>query len=360
MPTQVPGDRRQKASSCRANEGSIRRSSRGHLVIAGCSSGTHLAGQVAQQCLENLSSAGFARHPTHLANIDYRFENSETCIRLGAEVEGADAYVIQALCDPASDQSADDNYIALLAAGRAMREYGAAHVTAVIPYLAYGRQDKPSEGEREPVTARLMADLTVAAGYDRVMTWHPHCGQLRGFYGGLPVHFLDPLPYFQEVFAAFAGRDDSIVVAPDAGAAKLAIRVANNLDLRFAVGAKHRPARDTVEMGEIAGDFRRVHTALVVEDELGTGGTAAGLVARLFEKIGVQEIRLAVSHNRCLDSAEDRLRSLNRNQGLAELVVTDSIPQTRAFRDLEFLRVHSLAEPVSAAITNIHMGAGLR
>jgi ribose-phosphate pyrophosphokinase len=203
-----------------------------------------------------------------------------------------------------------------------------------------------------------MADLTVAAGYDRVMTWHPHCGQLRGFYGGLPVHFLDPLPYFQQAFAAFAGRDDSIVVAPDPGAAKLAIRVADSLGLRFAVGAKHRPARDIVEMGEIAGDFRRIHTALVVEDELGTGGTAAALVARLFDKIGVREIRLAVSHNRCLDSAEDRLRSLNQNQGLVELVVTDSIPQTRAFRDLEFLSVHSLADALSVAITSIHVGTG--
>ena len=329
---------------------------RGRLIVAACRSGAHLSGGIADRCRETglRTGEGFTVH--HESPVDFCFHNSETCVRLAADVDGADVYICQCLCDPASGRSVDDNYLALLIAARAFREYGAGHVTAVVPYLAYGRQDKPTGGSREPVTARLMADLTISAGADRLITWHPHCGQLRGFYGGMPVHFLSPLALFEEALFDFTGRDDAIVVAPDAGAARLAMDLATALGIRFAVGVKTRPGRDRPEIAQIAGDFEGANVALVVDDELGTGGTLSGLVEKLIREHGVEEVHLAVSHNRCVDVALDRLIQLHRASGLERVLVTDSVPQTDAFRQLPFLWVLGLADPLSEVITGIHSG----
>ena len=122
-------------------------SSRGRLLIASCRSGTYLARRVLQRYRELLAQTGGDDGILHLEDIDYRFANGETCVRLDQHVGGYDVFLFQCLVDPASDHnhSIDHNYMAFLIAARTFREHGANHITAVLPYLAYGRQDKPTD-----------------------------------------------------------------------------------------------------------------------------------------------------------------------------------------------------------------------
>jgi ribose-phosphate pyrophosphokinase len=215
--------------------------SRGGVVIAACRSADYVAREVARQYKAQEAMDARSGAPVYLDNIDLQFSDGETCVRLDRSVKGCDAFLIQALLDPTSERCVDENYMAFLVAARALREWGAEHVTAVLPYLAYARQDKPSRGQREPTTAKLTADLAIEAGIDRLVTWHPHSPRVSGFYDRVSVDILDPLPLFVAEFNRFWSRDDVIVVAPDAGAYELVKRFSQALNLKSAVASKRRP-----------------------------------------------------------------------------------------------------------------------
>jgi ribose-phosphate pyrophosphokinase len=329
-------------------------SPRGRLLIASCRSGAELARKVIERYRHLLSEYGAEGELLSLHDIDYQFANGETCVRLDRHVGGYDVFVFQSLADPTSQQSVDHNYMAFLIAARTFREHGANHVTAVLPYLAYGRQDKPTEFMREPTTARLMADLAIAAGVDRLITWHPHCGQLRGFYGSIPANMLSSLPLFVETFDRFRDQRDVIGVAPDAGASKLVMTFCRALGLNSAIASKHRPQADKAVITQIVGDLAGKTTAIILDDELSTGGTIYALVKMLVEEKGIEQVYVAVSHNRCVPVACERLLELHTDYGLKEVIVTNSIPQTQEFESLPFLSIKSLSDTLGRTINRIH------
>ncbi|MFW6180535.1 MAG: ribose-phosphate pyrophosphokinase-like domain-containing protein, partial [Spirochaetota bacterium] len=177
----------------------LRSSGRGELLIAACRSGSVLAEKTVRCYNQRYGrrdgegsregrAGGEGPAVRHELNVDRSFSDSETGVRIQSQVSGADVFLFQGLYDPPRATPVDQNYLSFLIAARAFREHGARHVTAVLPYLAYGRQDKPTRFTREPTTARLMADLSSCAGIDRLVTWHPHSQQARGFYGTTPVH----------------------------------------------------------------------------------------------------------------------------------------------------------------------------
>ena len=329
-------------------------SPRGRLLIASCRSGAALAERIVSRYEELLAEGGASRDVAYLEAVDFQFSDGETCVRLGADVSGHDVFLIQALSDPGSGRSVDDNYMAFLIAARAFREWGANQVTGVLPYLAYARQDKPTRSKREPTTAELMADLSIEAGLDRVVVWDPHTGRINGFYGNVPVDGLRPLRLLERTYHSFRGRDAVIAVAPDAGASKLITRFARRLGLSSAVAAKHRPRPEEAEVSEIMGDFAGKRVAIVLDDMINTGGTVEATITKLVEEHGLEEIRLAVSHNLCSDEALKRLSKLNDSYGLRQVVVTDSIPQTDPYVELPFLTVQSLSDPLARVINRIH------
>lgn len=323
-------------------------------MIASCRSGAALAGRVVSRYEDLLAERGAAREVPYLEAVDFQFSDGETCVRLGADVSGHDVFLLQALYDPGSDRSVDENYLAFLIAARAFREWGASQVTGVLPYLAYARQDKPTRSKREPTTAELMADLSIEAGVDRLVVWHPHTDRIHGFYGSVPVDGLRPLPFLERIHHAFRGQDGVVAVAPDAGASKLITRFARGLGISSAVAAKHRPQPEEAEVSEIMGDFAGKRVAIVLDDMINTGGTVEATVTKLVEDHGVEEVYLAVSHNLCSREALERITKLHRRYGLKRVVVTDSIPQTKAYTDLGFLKVRSLDDPLARVINRIH------
>lgn len=329
-------------------------SPRGPLMIAGCCSGSGLSAKVVQRYNELLKESGSEVTLLHTENIDKRFTDGETCVRLDCHVGGCDVFLIQALFDPTSSISIDQNYMAFLIAARTFRENGASHVTGVLPYLAYARQDKPTKFTREATTAKLMADLAIQAGIDRMLVWDPHCDQIRGFYGSMPVNMLESLTLFIEEFSRFRGRQDVIVVAPDAGASKFVTHFGRALDLKCAIASKYRPRPEEVVISEIIGDFAGKKTAIVLDDMISGGGTMCSLIEKLSKEKGIQEVYLGVSHNLCVGKARGRLSEMRAKYGLKEVVVTNSIPQTEEFRSLPFVKVKCLSDTLSRAINRIH------
>lgn len=328
-------------------------STRGRLLIAGCRAGSYLSKRVAARYRDLLREADSDADLLELEDIDSRFSDTETCVRLEAHVSGYDVFLFQALLDPVSGSSVSENYMALLIAARTFREHGANHVTAVLPYLAYARQDKPTKFRREPTTAKLMADLTVEAGIDRAVMWNPHCDQIRGFYGAIPVHVLEPLAVFRDEFGRFADRDDVIAVAPDVGASKLITHFGRALNLKCAVASKYRPTPQEVVISEIIGDLADKRIAVVLDDMISGAGTVEALIKKLVRDTDIEEVYLGASHNLCVGPARERLVELHEHHRLKEVVITNSIPQTQEFR-LPFVKVVCLSDALSRTINRIH------
>jgi ribose-phosphate pyrophosphokinase len=331
----------------------------GRLVLASCRSGSGLARRVVEQLRQQIPTEPSHHELVYLENVDDRFSDSETRVRLGESVEEADLFLFQGLHNPASGRSIDENVMAFLIAARAAREWGASRITAVLPYLAYARQDKPTPSHREPATARLISDLTRIAGVDQVVTWHPHKAHLQALFSPIAVHTLDPWPLFVEIFRAYAGRPDVILVSPDAGAAKFVTKVGRQLGLHSAIASKYRPQPEEAAIQELIGDFSCKQTAIILDDMVSSGGTVYALARELAGK-GIQEIRLGVSHNLCLAAARQRLQELHSQANLVEFVATNSISQTGAFLNLSFFRVVDLSGIFAQVILQMHANQPLR
>ncbi|MDX1688360.1 MAG: ribose-phosphate diphosphokinase [Candidatus Promineifilaceae bacterium] len=334
------------------------RSPRGDLMIASCRSGLPLARRIVERLrVREEAERGDGERGTEvgfLEGIDTQFSDTETVVRLDADVSGKDVFLLQALYDPTSERGIDENYMAFFTAARACREWGANHVTAILPYLAYARQDKPSLSRREPTTAKLTADFAIAAGIDRLITWHPHLRQIHGFYGGTPLHVLDALGFFVEAYREYDGREDVIMVAPDAGATKFVMACGRALDLSCAVGSKYRPRPEEAVLTDVMGDTAGKRVAIVIDDMISSGGTAEALIQKLIEETEIEEVHLGVSHNLCLPAARERLEELHQAYHLQEVMVTNTIPQTEAFRSLPFLDVRDLSDVLADVILRVH------
>ena len=327
---------------------------RGRMLLASCRSGNSFAKKVHRSCRDLLSEEGSEVQIPFLEKIDFQFSDGETCVRLDQDVNGRDIFLFQALSNPLQEASINHHYLALMIAARTFREWGANHVTGVVPYLAYTRQDKPTRFEREPTTVELMADLSIEAGLDRLVTWHPHMERVHGYYGSVPVNALSSLGLFRQQFEDFADREDVIAVAPDSGALKFIMDFARSLNISSAVAAKYRPRPEKAVVSEIMGDFEGQQTAVILDDMINTGGTVSAAVKKLVRDHGIEEVYLGVSHNLGSDQALERLRILHQDFQLEEVVVTDSIPQRQEFLELPFTRVVSLAEPLCTVINRIH------
>lgn len=326
-------------------------SPRGKLLIAACSSGNAFAESVLKSFKKSFSLKGNSEAPLFLGGIDFRFGDSETCVRLNADVSGCDVFLFQGLYDHEAGGSVDRNLMALFAATRAFREWGARHVTVIAPYFAYARQDKPSRSMREPTTARLVADLMVEAGMDRIITVHPHV-PIHAFFGKIPINSIETVDLFTEEFSSFKGSEDVIAVAPDGGALKFVSRFSGALSIKTAVALKKRSSDGSVS-SELVGEMKGKKIAIILDDMISSGETIHVLV-RMLAEMSVPQIIVGATHNLCMESARARLVDLHSRWNLIKVIVTDSIAQSDPFLSLPFLRVRTLADILCKLINRIH------
>jgi ribose-phosphate pyrophosphokinase len=327
---------------------------RGRLLISGCRSAAGVVQRVVDRYGELLKRSGSESDVLYLDQIDRQFKDSETLVRLERHVGGYDVFLFQCLFDASMDTSVDENYMAFIIAVRTFKEHGANRITGVLPYLAYARQDKPTKFMREPTTAQLMADLSIQAGMDHLVTWHPHSDPIYGFYGKTPIKVLDPLSLFTKEFERFRDQTDVIAVAPDAGASNLITHFCRRLNINGAIASKHRPRPEEASITEVIGDFTRKRTAIVIDDIIGSAGTLYELVRKLADEKNMKEIYVAASHSLCVGSAIERLKELHSRYRLRKLIITDSIPQRESILTLPFVTIRSLADDLCRTINRIH------
>jgi ribose-phosphate pyrophosphokinase len=272
----------------------------------------------------------------------FKFSNDETFVKILENVREKDVFLIQPIAVPVND-----NLVELLIMIDAMRRASAGRITTVIPYYAYGRTDKKDQ-PRVAITARLIADCISMAGADRVLTMNLHAGQIQGFFN-IPLDELSAIPLLANNFKE-RNLKDLVVVAPDVGAARRARNIADLLGAPIAIIEKQRLGNDDrAEAVSLIGSVEGSN-ALLVDDEILTGGTMVSAAALLKEK-GALDVYCCAVHPLLSGAASERLR----DSELKEIVVTDTlpVPQEKQFGDLKVLSVASI---LGEAIHRIHSG----
>ncbi|HLX32486.1 MAG TPA: ribose-phosphate pyrophosphokinase [Gaiellaceae bacterium] len=268
------------------------------------------------------------------------FPNDETYCRYLESIRGADVFLVQTGCPPV-----DKNLMELVLMIQAAKLASAKRITAVIPWFPYSRQDRKAK-PREPISARLVADMLHLAGVDRVLTMDLHAGQIQGFFT-IPVDHMTALQLFATHFRDLGLTGDGVVaVAPDAGRAKHAVRFAEMIEASFAIMHKMRVAADKVEVTEVTG---KVHgkIAIVGDDVSTTGGTLiAG--ARALKECGATEVNVFVTHALFSGPALENLG----NSEIDRIVVTDSVPIDPRSRP-DNMTVLSVSGLLAEAIMNV-------
>jgi ribose-phosphate pyrophosphokinase len=268
------------------------------------------------------------------------FPDGELHVELQESVRGEDVYIIQPTSPPA-----EKHLLELLLLADAARRAGAARLTAVVPYFGYARQDRRASG-REAVGARLVANLLESGGLlQRVVTVDVHTEAIEAFFG-IPLEHLSAVPMLIESVRPYISTD-SVIVAPDMGAAELAERYAEPLELPVAVVHKARISGTEVSVGSVTGEVEG-KKPIVVDDMISTGGTQKAAIDALLEAGSEPEITVSTSHGLFAGSAEEDLR----DAPIERFIVTDSVPPPEGL-GLP-LEVVSLAPLLASAIDRLH------
>jgi ribose-phosphate pyrophosphokinase len=272
------------------------------------------------------------------------FANGEIYVRYEESVRGADVFLVQSTSRPVND-----SLIELLIMINAAKLASAHRITAVIPWYGYSRQDKKS-APREPITAKLVAELLEAAGVDRVLTMDLHAGQVQGFFN-VPVDHMTALPMFVDHFRERVYDGDIaerlVVVSPDAGRAKLANHFAERLGATLAVLTKQRPDHNEAEITLLIGDVAG-RCAILIDDIIDTAGTL-GAGARVVKDAGATRVFAAATHALLSDSAVERLRE----SVIEEVVLTDTVPLPGQAIEAEMFRVLSVDRILADSVHNV-------
>ncbi len=286
------------------------------------------------------------RMDTRLGNalVD-KFKNQECRIEIRENVRGAEVFVIQSVCQAPNGNSVNDSLMELLIMIDALRRASAYRITAVVPYYGYAKQDKKTKG-REPITAKLVANLIEKAGAARLVTLDLHAAQIQGFFD-LPVDNLVAAPTLCGYLKSQGLEgDDIVVVSPDAGGVPRAENFAKRLRSSLAIVFKRRPEPDVSEVTEIVGDVRG-KIAVVVDDMISTGGTLAKAAEALIAR-GATKVITCATHG---IFAGDAIRVLSESP-IEKIIVTNTLPNNEALFGPKF-KVLSIAQILADAIKRI-------
>lgn len=269
-----------------------------------------------------------------------KFANGEIYARYANSVRGDSVYLMQSVSGEVNDALME-----LLIMADAAKRASARSVTAVLTHYGYARQDKKSAA-REPITAKLVANLYEAAGVDRIITIDLHQGQIQGFFD-IPVNHLTALPLFADYFNNKGfDKEKLVVVSPDIGRAKAAKKLADLMDCSIAIMHKGRPQHNVAEITSVIGDVKG-KTCIINDDMIDTAGSiTAGIKA--LKELGAGDIYVSATHGLLSGPAIERIE----NSEIKEVVVTDSVPVPVEKRGTK-VKVISVAPLFAQAINNV-------
>jgi len=271
-----------------------------------------------------------------------KFMNGEIRVKIEENVRGVDVFVAQPTCSPVNDYLME-----LLLMIDALKRASAQRVTAVIPYYGYARQDRKVTG-REPISAKLVANLLTTAGANRVLTMDLHAGQIQGFFD-IPVDHLEAVKIMADYFSNL-GLKNMAVVSPDVGGAARARAFAEELKrVPLTIITKRRPQPDVSEVEEVVGEVEG-KIAIMIDDMILTGGSLTHGAEALIQR-GAKEVYACATHAILCGPAAERLQS----SSISQIVVTNTIPLEKEKR-IPKIKILSIAPLIGEAIKRIHQG----
>ncbi len=290
--------------------------------------------QLAKEISENIGI------PMGKAGVD-KFSDGEIAINIEESVRCADVFVIQPVCPPVND-----NLMELLILMDALKRASADSITAVLPYYGYARQDRKTKA-RDPITAKLVADLISTAGANRILAMDLHAAQIQGYFD-IPVDHLLGAPILAEHFIEKDLRD-TVVVSPDVGSVSRARYFADRLDLPIAIVDKRRPRANVAEAMNVIGEIRD-RNAILIDDIIDTGGSITE-AANVLQKLGAKKIIACCTHAVFSGPAMERIE----NSAIGEMIILNTIPLAKE-KASDNITVLSVAPIFAEAITRIYEG----
>ncbi len=276
-----------------------------------------------------------------------RFPCGEIYTRVKDNVRGKSVFIVQT-----GTHNVNEDLMELFIMIDAMKRASAKSITAVIPHLPYARQDRKA-ASREPISARLVADLLTVAGVNRIITMDLHSDQIQGFFN-IPVDHLTAMPLFANYIKSKKIKNP-IIVAPDTGRAKLSKKFADRIGAPLAIIHKQRPEHSKSEVVHVVGDVKG-KTVIIVDDMIDTAGTATNGVSALLSLGAEKEVYLMATHALLSGPAVERIK----NSGIKEVVVTDSVlvPPEKQFPALKVISIAPLlAETIKRAYDNLSISS---
>lgn len=267
-----------------------------------------------------------------------KFSDGEISVNLWETVRGMDCYIVQSTCDPVND-----NLMEILIMIDAMKRASAGRINAVIPYYGYARQDRKAKA-RDPITAKLVADMLVAAGADRVLTMDLHAAQIQGYFD-IPVDHLVGMPILAKYFAE-KNMENVVVVSPDHGSVPRARNMAQILNCPIAIVDKRRPEPNKSEIMNIIGDIEGKN-CILMDDMIDTAGTITN-AANALKNLGALSVNACATHAVLSGPAIERIQS----SAIEELVLLNTIPLPEE-KKTDKMKVISVAPLFAEAMTRV-------
>ena len=268
-----------------------------------------------------------------------KFSDGEISVSIWESVRDKDVFIIQSTGNPVND-----NLMELLIMVDAMKRASAGSINAVIPYYGYARQDRKAKA-RDPITAKLVADLLVAAGVDRVITMDLHANQIQGYFD-IPVDHMIGLPTLTEYFIK-KEMEDVVIVSPDHGSVPRARNMAERMNCPIAIVDKRRPEPNKSEIMNIIGDIKGKN-CIILDDMIDTAGTITN-AANAIKDMGAKEVYACATHGVLSGPAIERIQ----NSPIKELTILDTIPLTND-KKLDKINVLPVAPVFTEAIARIY------
>lgn len=268
------------------------------------------------------------------------FSDFEISVDIGETVRGADVYVVQSTCSPAND-----NLMEVLIMIDALKRASAGRINVVLPYYGYARQDRKTRA-REPITAKLVADLLETAGTDRVIAMDLHAGQIQGYFD-IPVDHLSGMSILADYFKKALANEAAVVASPDLGGVTRARKFANILDLPIVIIEKRRPRANVAEVMNVIGDVEG-KSVILCDDIIDTGGTITN-ASNVLKERGAKKIYGCATHGVLSGPAVSRIEE----SSLEKFVITDTIPLPDSKR-ISKIEVVSVAPMLAEAMRRIN------
>ncbi len=247
------------------------------------------------------------------------FSDGEVYCRYADSIRGADLFIVQSTCGSESEGlTVNDALMELMVMVHAAKHASAHRIIAVTPWYGYSRQDKKS-APREPISARLVAELLETAGIDRLVAMDLHAGQMQGFFSK-PVDHMTAMPILTQFVHDQLAGDEIVIVAPDIGRAKLVSKFAQKVGAPYALLEKERPAHQVAEIGYVIGDVKG-KVAVIVDDIIDTGGTLSAAAQTVLDE-GASKVHAVATHGVFSGNAFETLAASQ----LSSIVVTDTVP----------------------------------